>query len=128
MTHFKQILVTTAGAAIVATGLCAFTPSASAEASTAKPMATPMHMPTTAAEHAAEAAKYDQEAADLQSKADHHTTMAGLYRGLAGGGGKQEVSYRSITNHCEHLAGFYLKAATEARAMAAMHRELAKAG
>lgn len=125
MIHFKQILVATAGAAIVATGLLAFSPLASAEAPTAKPMAMPMHMPSTAAEHAAEAAKYDQEAADLQSKADHHTTMAGLYRGLAGGGGKQEITYRSIAAHCKRLAAYYTKAVTEARAMAAMHRELA---
>ena len=65
---------------------------------------------------------------DVSRWRHEHSTMAGLYRGLTGGGGKQEVSYRSITNQCEHLAGYYLKAATEARAMAAMHRELAKAG
>ena len=74
----------------------------------------------------AEAVKYDQEALDLEAKASHHAEMASFYRGLAGGGSKQQESYRSIAIHCEHLAEHYRKAATEAHAMAQTHRDMSK--
>ena len=47
---------------------------------------------------------------------------------VAGRGGKQEIAYASIANHCKKLAKFYSDAAIEAHAMAASHRALAKEG
>ena len=83
-------------------------------------------MQMTAADHAAEVARLDQEAIDLEAKAAHHAEMASFYRTLASGGSKQQESYRSIAIHCKGLAEHYGKAATEARAMAQAHREYAK--
>ena len=126
MTHIKQILVATAGVAVLAAGVFALTPFASAETPMAKPTSVPIYMAATPAEHIAEAAKYDQEALDLEAKAAHHAEMASRYRVLAVGGSKQETTYRSIAVHCDNLSGRYQKAATEARAMAKMQRELSK--
>lgn len=132
MSHIKQILATTAGVAVLAAGEFAMAPFASAETpmtdQTPAPTAAPMHMPGTAAESTMEAAKYDQEALDLEAKAAYHAKMASLYRTLASGGSKQQESYRSIAIHCKGLAEHYGKAAAEARAMAQAHREHAKAG
>ena len=132
MSHFKQILATTAVVAVLAAGELAIAPFASAETpmtdQVAAPTSAPMHMPATAAESTMDAAKYDQEALDLEAKAVHHAQMASYYRTLASGGSKQQESYRSIALHCKGLAEHYSKAAAEARAMAQAHRERAKGG
>lgn len=83
-------------------------------------------MPKSAAEYGAEAAKSDQEASTLESKAEHHARMAALYRAQVSGGSKQETSFRSLATHCERLAASYRQAARDARAMALSLREMAK--
>lgn len=86
-----------------------------------------MSMPATAAEHNAEAAKYDQEATSLDAKAEHHAKLAKAYR-ARGSGGKQATAFGSMAKHCDQLADAYRKAALEARATAQAHREMAKMG
>lgn len=117
--HSVAALVTVAAlvaGAFVATSV----PSAAADAD--------VSIATTAAEHAAEAARYDQEAADLDAKASRHTDLAAGYAGRTGAGSKQATANRSISRHCERLAKAYRAAATEAREMAKMHREMMQGG
>lgn len=85
-----------------------------------------MTVPATPEDHAAEAAKYDQEALELEAKATHHEKMARAYRARAGGGTKGAEGIRSLVNHCERLARAYREAAREAREMAKTHREMAR--
>lgn len=84
-------------------------------------------IPNTAAEREAEAAKYEQEALDLEAKAARHTELAAHYRARLSGGSKQDSALRSLNQHCKRLANAYQNAAEEARAMAAVHREMGKA-
>jgi hypothetical protein len=85
-------------------------------------------MPQTAADYTAAAAKYDQEAAQLDSVAKRHAEMAALYRSRAIPGSKQYAVYATLANHCESLAESYRKAAAEARRTAQSHRDVAKTG
>jgi hypothetical protein len=87
-----------------------------------------MKMPQSAADYTAAAAKYDQEAAQLDSVAKRHGEMAALYRSRAIPGSKQQTVYFTLANHCEKLAESYRKAAAEARMTAQSHRDLAKTG
>ena len=87
-----------------------------------------MSMPATAAEHNAEAAKYDEEATSLDAKAEHHAKLAKAYRARGGAGSKQATAFGSMATHCDQLADAYRKAAVEARATAQSHREMAKMG
>jgi hypothetical protein len=128
MNPFKHIILAAGTVAALATGAIALVPFASAQgaADTKTPMAMgDMPMPKTAADHNAEATKYDQEAASLDAKAEHHAKLAMAYRGR-GGGGKQGTTFQSLADHCERLAEAYRKAALEARATAQSHREMAK--
>ena len=85
-----------------------------------------MSIATTSAEHATEAGKLDQQAADLEAKAAHHAKEAAQYRAHATGGSKQAASFTSIALHCDRIAKDYGNAARELRAMASVHRDLAK--
>lgn len=85
-----------------------------------------MHMPQTAAEHAAEAARYEQEARELEAKAEHHAQMAKRYRARYSAGTKGAEGIRSLIRHCERLAKSYREAASEARAMAQTHRHMSE--
>ena len=82
----------------------------------------------TPAENESWAAKLDKEAADDEVNAADHTANASRFHGMAAAGSKQAISYTTIANHCEALAKKYHEAAKEARAMAALHRDLAKGG
>jgi hypothetical protein len=116
MKHSIAAIVTVAA---LATGALVVTSLPSAAADAQVPMA------TTAAEHEAEAAKYDQEAVELEAKAARHSELAAQYARMSGG--KQADAQRSMSNHCERLAKSYRAAAAEARDMAKMHLEMAKA-
>lgn len=99
--------------------LVASWPSAAAE--------TEVSVPATGAEHAAEAAKYDQEATELDAKAKLHSDLAAQYLARSKRGGQQGAALRSLGNHCERLAKDYRMTAAEAREMAKSHREMAGA-
>lgn len=86
MTQFKQIFLASGLVAVLATGGLAMTSLSSAEAAETKmpadmKMSGEMSMPKTAADHNAEAAKYDQEAVSLETKAEHHAKKGGELSG-----------------------------------------------
>ena len=85
-------------------------------------------IPTTPAEHSAEAARYEQEVKDLQAKADRHASLVAGYKARGGSGGKQATALRSLASHCEDLEKAYRKAADAASEMAKAHREMAAQG
>jgi hypothetical protein len=89
--------------------------------------ATEVSVPTTAAEHVAEAKKYDQEALELDQKAKQHEAMAKAYQVRASGGTKQAEALLSLSEHCKRLASHYADSAVEARATAKSHRDMADA-
>ena len=86
-----------------------------------------MAKPATPAENESWAVKFEKEAADLNAKATEHAAEAARYRAMPGGASKQAAAYASMAGHCEISVESYRKAAKEALAMAALHRELAKA-
>lgn len=79
----------------------------------------------TPADHETIARSYDEEAAQLERKAQAHEAMAKVYRS---GGGTPKGHGPSMTSHCERLVEQYRGAAEEARALAADHRAAAGAG
>jgi len=83
-----------------------------------------MRMPASAAEHVAEAKRYEEEALSLEKKAAEHAQMARQYSARAGGGDKRSTALRSLAQHCERLAKFYGDAAKEARLTAEAHRRM----
>lgn len=76
----------------------------------------------TPADHEAIARAYDEEASNLDRKAQAHEAMARIYRS---GGGTPKAHSPSMTSHCERLVAQYREAAKEARALAAGHRAAA---
>lgn len=120
MNAFKSVLAAVAASVLLASTVIVVAPIASAATDTQ------MKMPANAAEHTEEAAKYDQEATDLDTKAKHHAEMAQRYRARASGGGKGEAGTRSLAQHCDRLAKAYGAAAAEARELASSHRAMAK--
>jgi len=89
---------------------------------------TEMTMPSTAADHTAEAAKYDREAKELDGKAEHHAEMAKQYQSRYSGGSKQAPALLSLVNHCERLSKVYREAAAEARELSKSHLAMAQSG
>ena len=137
MNRSKQIVLASGLVTVLASGALALTSLASAADTTAPndttmssdmKMPGDMHMPQNAADYNAAAAKYDQEAAQLDSVAKRHAEMATLYRSRATPGSKQQIAYSTLANHCENLAESYRKAAAEARMTAQSHRDMAKTG
>lgn len=122
MNRMKLSIAAAITAAGLATGALVVTSLASAAADTE------VAMPSTPAEHTAEAAKYEQEATDLDAKAAKHSRMAAQYKARGTGGSKQAAAAQSIANHCNLIAKAYSSAAAEARELAKMHREMAAAG
>ena len=120
MNRFKYILVAIGAVAALATSAMVFNSFASAAP------ATEVAIPTTAAEHAAEATRYDQEALELDQKAQRHAKMARGYQARYSGGSKQGTMLLSLVEHCKRLAKIYAEAAVEARATAKSHRDMAK--
>ena len=99
--------------------LVASLPSVAAEAG--------ISVPTTGAEHVAEAVKYEKEASELDAKAKLHSDLAAQYMARSKRGGQQGAALRSLGNHCGRLAKDYRATAAEAREMAKSHREMAEA-
>jgi len=89
---------------------------------------TEMTMPSTAADHTAEAAKYDREAKELDGKAEQHAKMAKHYQARYSGGSKQATALLSLINHCEQLSKVYREAAAEARELSKAHLAMAQSG
>jgi len=119
MIHIKYTLTGIAAAALaVATPNLIPVASAAAE--------TEMTVPQSAAEHAAEAEKYEREVRELDAKAEHHAEMAKRYRARYSAGTKGADGFRSLIRHCERLAKSYREAAEAARAMAATHRQMSR--
>ena len=79
----------------------------------------------TATDHEAIARSYEEEAVQLERKAQAHEAMAKVYRS---GGGTPKGHAPSMVSHCEKLVAQYRGAAQEARALAAEHRAVAGAG
>jgi hypothetical protein len=77
----------------------------------------------TPADHEAIAKWYDDQAAEAQKKADEHKKMGEEYKKALGGVG----SKTHFHEHCEALVKNYTAEAKEYRALAAAHREMAKA-
>lgn len=123
----RQVLLAAAIVAAIATGAMVLTPIDAAQGA-ADTKTSDMAMPSTAAEHDAEAAKYDEEAASLDDKAARHAKLASAYRARGSAGSKQSTAFTSMAKHCDQLADAYRKAALEARATAQSHREMAKLG
>jgi len=79
-------------------------------------------------DHAAMAAWYDKEAAQLQQKAKNMEEMKVAYRNNPGydhsamGGSHKQ----GIERHCDTLAALYLQGAGEADALAREHRSMMK--
>lgn len=127
MHQVRQFLLVSGVVVALLAGAVALAPIGTAQgAAETRTADTPM--PTTAAEHNAEAAKYDEEAASLDDKAERHAKLANAYRGRGGAGSKQSTAFQSMAAHCDKLADAYRKAALEARATAQSHREMAKMG
>ena len=76
------------------------------------------------ADHLALAARYDKLAADAQSQAARHRTMAEAYKGPADP--KGIVRSTAMVGHCETVAKSFDTQAKEYKAMADAHREMAK--
>jgi hypothetical protein len=79
-------------------------------------------MSATTVDHATEAAKYEQQAAQLEAKADHHAKMAADYRAQIVAGTKQAITFYTMANHCDERAERYRKAALKARHLAESER------
>ena len=121
-TNMTRSVWTSATAIMLTIGLASLSPLQVAFAAEAMDMT----KAASPAENEAWAVKLDKEAMDLDAKVTEHTANASQFRGLAGSGSKQATDYTSIANHCDKLAQNYREAAEEARAMAALHRDLAK--
>lgn len=120
MNRIRSGMSVLAMVAVLATGTFAVTsvPAAAAD--------TDMTIPSTSAEHTAEAAKYEKESLDLDAKAARHAELAARYRArMIGMSSKQSRAQHGMYKHCERLAKAYRKAAEEAREMVKMHREMA---
>lgn len=137
MNRSKQIVLASGLVVTLVSGALALTSLASAadtkvpndtKMSSDMQMPGDMKMPQSAADYTAAAAKYDQEAAQLDSVAKRHAEMAALYRSRAIPGSKQQIAYSTLANHCENLVDAYRKAAAEARMTAQSHRDMAKTG
>lgn len=115
MKHVKIGMATLVLAVVVLAGAISMRPAVGADTA----------VPTTPAEHAAEATKYEQEARDLQAKADRHADLGRGYKARASAGSKQSAALQSLASHCVDLEKAYRTAAKAAEEMAKSHRELA---
>jgi hypothetical protein len=79
----------------------------------------------TKEDHEAVAKRFDQEATRLESQAAEHTRMAKSYGAGVGVGPKGNAA--DLAKHCEQLAKDLQASAADAREMARLHRDLAKA-
>jgi multidrug efflux pump subunit AcrB len=122
MSRFKVCLV--AMGAVVALASSALTLISSVSAAPVAESDSEIALPASAAEHAAEAARYEQEALELEAKSQRHAEMAERYQGRSSGGSKQKNTLLSLAAHCKRLAKLYAEAAVEARETARSHRDM----
>jgi hypothetical protein len=78
--------------------------------------------PRTAADHAAIAAHYEEDAKALGQKAEEHKKNLSDYERHRYLYGKQYIGFKE---HCENLIRAYTKATEESLEMARMHRQMA---
>jgi hypothetical protein len=76
-------------------------------------------------DHAALAAQYEQEAKDARAQAEKHKAMKKRYDAIPAS--KLGTPGNSMENHCQHLIAEYEDAASDAEALAKLHREAAAA-
>jgi hypothetical protein len=84
----------------------------------------------TPVDHEAIAAYYDAEAKAARTAAEQHRKMAAAYGKHpvpAGAKGTRSAIYKTMPKHCDQLVASYDAAAKEAEALAAAHREEARA-
>ena len=79
----------------------------------------------TKAEHERIAQYFDAEAAKYEAEAKEHADLAQSYRKAGPASAKYPGSMQSF-NHCDSLSKSLLKAAEDARQLAAEHREMEK--
>ena len=120
MSSMKGRIAALATVAILATGVGVLAP-LPAVATDAE-----VTVPETAAEHTAEAARFEKESLELEAKAAEHTKRAARYKArMKGMSSKQSRAQHGMYKHCERLAKAYRNAAEEARELAKMHRDMA---
>ena len=106
-----------------ATSMLAFAPAQAGERTDGSAVsAARIEAASTPADHEAIARSYEEEAVQLERKAQAHEAMAKVYRS---GGGTPKGHAPSMVSHCEKLVAQYRGAAQEARALAAEHRAAA---
>lgn len=106
-------------ALIAAASVLAFAPAQAGDKSDGSTLtAAQVEAARTPADHEAIARAYDEEAANLERKAEAHEGMAKIYRA----GGAPKAHSPSMISHCERLVTQYRGAAKEARALASEHR------
>lgn len=74
------------------------------------------------ADHEAVAQRLEEEAAQFERQATEHEQLCKHYRSSMAG---TKVHAANLTHHCERIAMNLKASATDARAMARMHREIA---
>jgi len=79
----------------------------------------------TKAEHERIAQYFDAEAAKYEAEAKEHAELAQSYRKAGSASAKYPGSMQSFS-HCDSLSKSLLKAAEDARQLAAEHREMEK--
>ena len=117
MNRKSSRLILSACSTVLALGLLFGGDAFSAETSTA--MEQKIATAKTKADHESLAMSYEQEATELQVKADDHKAFGKAYSRIGGKQGPQLVS------HCNSLARKYGEAAQETTALAKLHRGLA---
>ncbi len=80
----------------------------------------------TSAEHEQIARYFDAEAAKLDAEAKEHRDLATLYKESSSSQPTKFPGSMQTYNHCDDLTKSLSKAAEDARAMAAAHRQMAK--
>ena len=123
MNRFTHTAVALGTGAALASGAFAFTSIAMTSVARASPSTEPT-IPATTVDHATLAAKYEQQAAQLEAQADHHAKMAADHRAQIVAGTKQAITFYTMANHCDERAERYRKAALKARQLAESERAM----
>ena len=112
-----------AAAALAFAGVCASAEPHPAGTETHEiPIDQQVEIAQSMADHEAVAQRFDAEAAQFEKHAAEHERLAKHYRSGLGAGPKADAV--SMANHCERIARNLRGSATDARAMARMHRDV----
>ena len=117
MTYWKRLILRGVLCGLVLGGLVGSAMSAS-----------PSVSEIAANDHAALAAWYDKEAAQLRQQANDERAMAEAYRKNPISAHDKPMTFHKLdqAQHCDTLAYLYTKAAEEDDALAQAHRDMAK--